>query len=57
VADGDPGSYVKMTCSRSNLRAVGWNDEDFKKPIITVGVPFTNIMVSENANYDTILEI
>ena len=46
-----------MTCSRSNLRAVGWNDEDFKKPIITVGVPFTNIMVSENANYDTILEI
>lgn len=23
---------------------VGWQDSDFKKPIITVGVPFTNIM-------------
>ena len=44
VADSAPGSYVKMTCSRSNLRAVGWKEADFCKPIITVGVPYTNIM-------------
>ena len=50
VEDKDPGSYVKMTCSRSNLRAVGWTDVDFKKPIITVGVPFTNIMPCEPKN-------
>ena len=33
-----------MTCSRSNLRAVGWGENDFRKPIVTVGVPYTNIM-------------
>ncbi|KAL1525689.1 hypothetical protein AB1Y20_020540 [Prymnesium parvum] len=44
IADSAPGSYVKMTCTRANLRAVGWKDEDFKKPVITVGVPYTNIM-------------
>jgi dihydroxy-acid dehydratase len=46
--DKDPGSYVKMTCTRSNLRAVGWGNADFKKPIITVGVPYTNIMPCNN---------
>jgi len=44
VADTAQGSYVKMTCSRSNLRAVGWGENDFRKPIVTVGVPYTNIM-------------
>ena len=35
---GDPtksieedGSYLKLTCTRSNLRAIGWQDEDFDK--------------------------
>ena len=44
VPDSAPGSYVKMTCTRANLRAVGWKEADFKKPVITVGVPYTNIM-------------
>lgn len=48
VPDGAPGSFAKMTCSRSNFRAVGWRDADFRKPIITVGVPFTNIMPCNN---------
>ena len=48
VGDGAPGSYVKMACSRSNLRAVGWKESDFRKPIITVGVPYTNIMPCNN---------
>jgi len=28
--------------ARGNLRAIGWKDEDFNKPIITVGSPWTN---------------
>ena len=44
VADSSAGSYVKMTCSRSNLRAVGWKEGDFRKPVVTVGVPYTNVM-------------
>lgn len=41
-APHQPGSWVKMSMARSNLRATGWKDEDFKKPIITVGAPWTN---------------
>eukprot|EP00965_Chrysotila_dentata_P172192 5682413-Pleurochrysis_carterae.AAC.1 len=48
VPDGDPGSYVKMTCSRANLRAAGWGDADFRKPLITVGVPYANVMPCNN---------
>ena len=48
VPDGAPGSFAKMTCARSNFRAVGWRDADFRKPIITVGVPYTNIMPCNN---------
>ena len=52
VPDGAPGSFAKMTCSRSNFRAVGWRDADFRKPIITVGVPYTNIMPCNNKFMD-----
>lgn len=38
----EPGSWVKMSMARGNLRAVGWTDDDFKKPIITIGSPWTN---------------
>eukprot|EP00965_Chrysotila_dentata_P059794 1983577-Pleurochrysis_carterae.AAC.3 len=27
VPDSAPSSFVKMTCSRANFRAVGWKDE------------------------------
>ena len=48
VADDVAGSYLQMTCARSNFRAVGWGDADFRKPIITVGVPYTNIQPCNN---------
>lgn len=38
----EPGSWVKMSMARGNLRATGWTDEDFSKPIITIGSPWTN---------------
>ena len=53
VPDGAPGSFVKMTCSRSNFRAVGWSDADFRKPVITVGVPYTNVMPCNNKLFTT----
>ena len=40
----DDPSWVKMTCSRSNLRAVGWEDDDMSKPVITVAAPVSTIM-------------
>ena len=46
--DGAPHSYAKMTCSRANLRAVGWKGDDFRKPIVTIGCPYTNIMPCNN---------
>ncbi|EGB01776.1 hypothetical protein AURANDRAFT_69507, partial [Aureococcus anophagefferens] len=33
VADDVAGSYLQMTCARSNFRAVGWRAHDFRKPI------------------------
>lgn len=40
-----PGSadWVKRAPSRAMLRAVGFSDEDFTKPLITVACPYTNI--------------
>lgn len=40
-----PGAddWVKRAPSRAMLRAVGFSDEDFTKPIITVACPHTNI--------------
>lgn len=42
---GTPGAqdWVKRAPSRAMLRAVGFSDEDFTKPIITVACPHTNI--------------
>lgn len=48
LPDGANGSYVKMTCSRANFRAVGYKDADFQKPIVTVGAPYTNTMPCNN---------
>lgn len=52
---GDPtkapsasNSFVKMTCSRSNFRAAGWKDDDFKKPMITIAAPYSNSMPCNN---------
>eukprot|EP00933_Yihiella_yeosuensis_P035558 TRINITY_DN29134_c0_g1_i1.p1 TRINITY_DN29134_c0_g1~~TRINITY_DN29134_c0_g1_i1.p1 ORF type:complete len:599 (-),score=128.98 TRINITY_DN29134_c0_g1_i1:203-1999(-) len=47
-APSDGGSYVKMTCSRSNFRAAGWKEEDFKKPMITIAAPYSNSMPCNN---------
>ena len=48
VTPSMPGSYAKMTASRANLRATGWTDEDFVKPIITVGSPWSNALPCNN---------
>jgi dihydroxy-acid dehydratase len=46
---GDPdkgtledGSWEKMATSRANLRAIGWGEGDFRKPIVTVASPWSN---------------
>ena len=46
---GDPtkgateeGSWEKMSLSRANLRALGWQDGDFRKPIVTIASPWSN---------------
>ncbi|CAE8623771.1 unnamed protein product [Polarella glacialis] len=46
--DGAPNSFVKMTCARSNFRAAGWQEEDFKKPVITIAAPYSNSMPCNN---------
>ena len=33
-----------MTASRANLRATGWVDGDFTKPVVTVGSPWSNAL-------------
>ena len=43
-----PGSYVKTSAARANLRACGWGEEDFKKPIVTVGSPWSNALPCNN---------
>ncbi len=42
---GRPGSanWVKRAPARSMFRAVGFKDEDFEKPLITVACPYTNV--------------
>ncbi|GAB4177682.1 MAG: dihydroxy-acid dehydratase [Geothermobacteraceae bacterium] len=41
---GTPGSgnWLERTAARSMLRAVGFSDDDFTKPIIALAVPHTN---------------
>lgn len=36
-------SWVRRAPARAMLRAVGFSDEDFEKPLITVACPYTNI--------------
>ena len=42
------GSFAKTTASRANLRAAGWTDEDFDKPVVTVGSPWSNALPCNN---------
>ncbi|XP_032220182.1 dihydroxy-acid dehydratase [Nematostella vectensis] len=40
----DSKSWIKKLGARAHLRAVGFTDEDFSKPIITVACPYSNIL-------------
>jgi dihydroxy-acid dehydratase len=42
IGDKQAGSWVPRTAARSMLRAVGFSDEDFSKPLIALAVPYTN---------------
>ena len=55
---GTPGGddWVKRAPARAMMRAVGFTDEDFKKPLITVACPYTNITPC-NAHIQTLGEI
>lgn len=46
--EAEPASYSKAACGRANLRATGWTEEDFTKPVITVGVPYSNGLPCNN---------
>ena len=48
LSPGAPGSWVKTAASRGNLRAAGWTDEDFDKPVITIGMPWSNALPCNN---------
>lgn len=39
----DHEAWVKRAPARTMMRAVGFTDEDFEKPLITVACPYTNI--------------
>ena len=43
---------VKLSCARANYRAAGWEDADFKKPVVTIGVPYSNIMPCNNKMHE-----
>eukprot|EP01120_Amphizonella_sp_Union-15-10_P012661 TRINITY_DN566_c0_g3_i1.p1 TRINITY_DN566_c0_g3~~TRINITY_DN566_c0_g3_i1.p1 ORF type:complete len:576 (-),score=102.61 TRINITY_DN566_c0_g3_i1:30-1757(-) len=40
--------WAKKAGARSHLRAAGFKDEDFAKPIITLGVPYSNALPCNN---------
>ena len=44
----DKASIVKTTAARANLRAAGWNDADMLKPVIAVGIPYSNALPCNN---------
>ena len=44
----DSASYSKAACGRANLRAAGWTDEDFTKPVVCVGIPYSNGLPCNN---------
>jgi dihydroxy-acid dehydratase len=45
---GDSGDWVKKAQNRAHLRGAGWKDADFRAPLITIGVPYTNISECNN---------
>lgn len=38
----EAGNWEERTPARTMLRAVGYSDEDFRKPLVAVAVPYTN---------------
>lgn len=46
--EAEPASYSKAACGRANLRAAGWKDDDFSKPVITVALPYSNGLPCNN---------
>lgn len=52
---GTPGGkdWIKRAPARAMMRAVGFKDKDFEKPLITVACPYTNITPC-NAHIDTL---
>eukprot|EP00536_Pseudo-nitzschia_multiseries_P013718 jgi/Psemu1/212498/e_gw1.603.22.1 len=47
-AEAESASYSKAACGRANLRAAGWVDDDFSKPVITVALPYSNGLPCNN---------
>jgi len=41
-----------MTCARANLRAIGWSDEDMKKPIVAVVASFNSGLPCNNRFFE-----
>jgi dihydroxy-acid dehydratase len=44
----DKNQWIKMTGARSHLRATGFKDSDFTKPIVTVVCPYSNALPCNN---------
>ncbi|KAL5475442.1 hypothetical protein EMCRGX_G025259 [Ephydatia muelleri] len=44
----DPAQWIKRTGARAHLRAAGFKDDDFGKPIITVACPYSNALPCNN---------
>lgn len=40
----DQASWIKKLGARAHLRAIGFKDEDFLKPLITVACPYINVI-------------
>jgi len=40
----DQASWIKKTGARAHMRAIGFKDEDFLKPLITVACPYINVI-------------
>jgi dihydroxy-acid dehydratase len=43
IPDGGEEQWMKRAAARGMMRGVGFTDEDFKKPLISVATPYTNI--------------
>ena len=44
----DSDNWLKRASARGMMRAVGYTDQDFEKPIVGVGTPYTNITPCNN---------